>query len=350
MCAADLRASTSALSSPSRLERIFAPFRGHAAVLLAVSGGPDSTALMLLAHRWLEGRADGPRLIAVTVDHGLRPEAAAEAESVASLARNCGIAHAILRWSGPKPASGLQEAAREARYGLLRDHALYVGATAIATAHTLDDQAETVLFRLMRGSGLSGLAGMRTERLLDGVSLLRPLLDVLKSELVALCRSEGVGFVEDPSNRDVRFTRSRLREIMPSLAAEGLDAYRLAQLARRAARADAALETQADTAFAQVGGQIEKGAQHLDARVFSSLPEEISLRVLARAILSAATPERIELAKLEDLHARLRIAVNMSVDTRPGFARTLAGAVIRLRGGEVRVTAAPPRRVPNSSR
>src|SRR6185312_541204 len=137
-------------------------------LVLAVSGGPDSTALLWLAARWRASRTSGPRLIAVTVDHGLREDAAAEARAVAKLARKSGIAHRTFRWTGRKPKTGLPQAARLARYRLLADAARKAGAAAILTAHTLDDQAETVLIRMSRGSGLTGLAGMARRAPLPG--------------------------------------------------------------------------------------------------------------------------------------------------------------------------------------
>src|SRR5262249_30982488 len=141
-------------------ERLFAGLRSAPAIILAVSGGPDSTALLLLAARWRAAITEGPRLIAVTIDHGLRPEAADEARVVKKLAKQLGIRHRTLRWTGQKPVSGLQETARAVRYRLLRAAARGTGATHVLTAHTLDDQAETILIRMARGSGLVGLGAM----------------------------------------------------------------------------------------------------------------------------------------------------------------------------------------------
>ena len=143
------------------LDRLFAPFLDHRAVVLAVSGGPDSTALALLAKQWRTVHPRGPKLFIATVDHGLRASSVEEAKAVKRLSRRLRLPHETLVWSGEKPGSGIQEAARLARYALLADHARAKGASAIAVAHTLDDQAETVLFRLARGSGLAGLSAMR---------------------------------------------------------------------------------------------------------------------------------------------------------------------------------------------
>ncbi|WP_111423731.1 tRNA lysidine(34) synthetase TilS, partial [Rhodoplanes roseus] len=174
------------------------------------------------------------------------------------LADRLGVSHRVLRWVGDKPSTGLQEAARVARYRLLAEAARAVGAAHVVTAHTRDDQAETVLFRLARGSGLSGLAGMARVSPLPALStgegkatdgapfLVRPFLDVPKARLIATLEAAGVPYADDPSNRDPRFTRSRLRRLLPSLAEEGLSAARLVQLAGRMRRADAALEAAVD--------------------------------------------------------------------------------------------------------
>ena len=158
---------------------------------------------------------------------------------MARLARKLGIAHRTLRWTGAKPKTGLQQAARTARYRLLAGAARKAGASHILTAHTRDDQAETVLIRMSRGSGISGLAAMARISALPGdgeggIKLVRPLLDIPKARLVATLRAAKIPFADDPSNRDPRFTRARLRGLMRELAREGLDARRLSLLARQA--------------------------------------------------------------------------------------------------------------------
>ena len=250
--------------SAAEARSLFSGLSNAPALILAVSGGPDSTALMWLAARWRDRLKRGPQLIAVTVDHGLRPESKKEAKAVAALARTLGVEHRTLRWTGAKAATGLQQAARLARYRLLAKAARAAGAIHVLTAHTLDDQAETILFRLTRGSGLTGLAAMGRIAPVPGetgVTLVRLLLHIPKSRLVATLRAAGIAFADDPSNRDPRFTRARLRGLMPALAAEGLDAARLMQLARRLRRADAAIgvavfQAETDLAIAaQIFGQ-----------------------------------------------------------------------------------------------
>ncbi|MCS0497608.1 tRNA lysidine(34) synthetase TilS [Ancylobacter sp. MQZ15Z-1] len=319
----------------------FAPFERHRKVLLAVSGGPDSTALMLLASRWraamAEASAKVPELAVATVDHGLRPDARAEAEAVGRLAGALGLDHAVLGLPRRLPATGVQEMARNARYDVLLAHARAIGADAIATAHTGDDQAETVLFRLMRGSGLSGLAAIPAERDLEGIVLLRPLLGWAKDELIAVCAAAGVDFARDPSNADPRFARARLRALMPELAHEGLDAARLARLAARMARADAALEAATDEAAAALWREQGEGIT-FDRAGLLAQPAEIGLRLIGRAV-ERAGGRAPELAKLEAVQAWLS-----ALPAGTGGARTLAGALIR--AGQVRVTVrqAPARR------
>jgi tRNA(Ile)-lysidine synthase len=316
-------------------------------LVLAVSGGPDSTALMVLAARWRQSLKAKPKLIAVTIDHGLRKESKREAKGVARLARKLGIAHRTVRWRGTKPATGLQQAARHARYRLLADAARGAGAAHVLTAHTRDDQAETVLIRMSRGSGLSGLAAMSRFAILpvsgDGqIRLVRPLLDIPKARLVATLRAAKIPFADDPSNRDPRFTRARLRSLMAVLAREGLDAGRLALLARRLKRADLAIEAAVDGAEDNLAvRRTGPGARSIDASGFARLPVEIGLRLLGRAVATAGDEGPVELSKLESLKTALDDAQKAG---NARFRRSLAGALVTLANGQIVVERAPPRR------
>src|SRR5262249_55753975 len=178
-------------------------------ISVAVSGGPDSLALTILADRWARER--GGRLAALTVDHGLRPESAEEARTVGAWLSARGVAHDVLVWSNPKPATGIQEAAREARYRLLAEWCRAQGCLHLLTAHHREDQAETYLIRKRADSGVDGLAGMSAVREIAGLRLVRPLLRVPKARLVALLDEEGQSFLSDPSNRNPVFERARLR-------------------------------------------------------------------------------------------------------------------------------------------
>ena len=164
--------------SATEAKALFADWKGLPALVLAVSGGPDSVALMWLAARWRRSFARGPRLVAVTIDHGLRTEAAREAREVKRLARALDVEHRTLRWTGDKPRRGVPAAAREARYRLLADAARAARASHVLTAHTRDDQAETLLMRLLRGSGIAGLSAMARESERDGIRLARPFLHI----------------------------------------------------------------------------------------------------------------------------------------------------------------------------
>lgn len=326
--------------SAQHAKTLFAGWKDAPALVLAVSGGPDSVALMWLAARWRRGLKKGPRLIAVTVDHGLRNEAAREARDVKQLAGALDIEHRTLRWRGAKPKSGIPAAAREARYRLLAQAARQSGASHIVTAHTRDDQAETLLMRLLRGSGIAGLAAMAGESERDGVVLARPLLHISKAQLIATLAKAKVAFADDPTNRDPSFTRPRLRQLMPALAAEGADAKSLARLAARLARANEAVEILADGAerYLALRGVAGDG---FDARAFAALPEEIRVRLLRRAIDRSGHEGPAELGKVEALLAALDRAAG---DRQPRLKQTLAGAVIQLAEGRIRIEAAPPRR------
>jgi tRNA(Ile)-lysidine synthase len=344
--------------SASEAKRLFADWKTAPALVLAVSGGPDSIALMWLAARWRRALAHGPKLIAVTVDHGLRPEAAREAREVKRLAHSLDLPHRTLRWTGAKPETGLPAAARSARYRLLAQAARQSHATHILTAHTRDDQAETLLMRLLRGSGIAGLAAMARESERDGLRLARPLLDVSKSQLIATLQKAGIDFADDPTNRDVSFTRPRIRAVMPALAAEGGDARSLARLASRLARANAAVEVLAEGAERYLAlrdrqAEIDAGANNartFDLTAFAAMPEEIRLRLLLRAVNRFGHEGPAELGKAEALLTALdRTAAEGAGRSRPKsgqprLKQTLAGALISLAGGRIRIEPAPPRR------
>ena len=270
--------------SAREAKELFADLKALPAIVLAVSGGPDSVALMWLMARWRRALSHGPRLLAVTVDHGLRPEAAREARVVKELARALDVEHRTLRWTGDKPRSGVPAAARAARYRLLAKAARGTGARHVLTAHTRDDQAETLLMRLLRGSGIAGLSAMARESERDGVLLARPFLNVSKARLIATLNKAGVAFADDPTNRDPIFTRPRLPALLPALAAEGGDAQSLARLAARFARANAAIELLTDGAerYLALKGSAapERHARDFDAAAFAAMPEEIRLRLL----------------------------------------------------------------------
>jgi tRNA(Ile)-lysidine synthase len=332
-------------------KQLFAEWKSVSAIVLAVSGGPDSIALMWLAARWRRALAQGPRLIAVTVDHGLRAASVREASDVKRLARALDLPHRTMRWTGTKPKSGLPAAARAARYRLLAKAAQDHGAMHILTAHTRDDQAETLLMRMFRGSGIAGLAAMARQSRRDGVVVARPFLHISKSKLVATLTKAKIDFADDPTNRDTNFTRPRLRALMPALAVEGGDARNLARLASRLARANAAVEILADGAeryLALRDGDVPRSGfdgKIFDFEAFAAIPEEIRVRLLQRAIDRFGDEGPAELGKVEALLSALdQASAKKTEGRRPKLKQTLAGAVISLVDGQIRVERAPPRR------
>jgi tRNA(Ile)-lysidine synthase len=347
--------------SASEAKLLFAEWKAAPALVLAVSGGPDSLALMWLAARWRRAFARGPELLAVTVDHGLRAESADEAAAVQRLATRLGLQHRTMRWSGAKPKTGLPAAARAARYRLLAKAAQDHGATHVLTAHTRDDQAETLLMRMLRGSGIAGLAAMARQVPREGVVLARPFLDISKGQLIATLGKARIPFADDPTNRDPHFTRPRLRALMPALAAEGGDARALARLASRLARANAAVEVLTDgaerylalrDAAAGPAGAKQPGIKNFGLASFVALPEEIKVRLLQRAIDRLGHEGPAELGKVEGLAAAVDQAAaqngsrhrNSTVKVKPKLRQTLAGALITVADGHIKIEAAPPRR------
>jgi tRNA(Ile)-lysidine synthase len=325
------------LNGAPAADELLEPLANEPALLLAVSGGPDSVALMLLAARWT--RRSQRKIAVATVDHGLREGSMEEASRVAEWAKALGFEHHLLRWEGVKPATRLQERAREARYALLCACAREIAPRcAIVTAHHADDQAETILFRLVRGSGVAGLAGMARRSTRDEVALVRPLLDVPKSALEAVCVAAHHPFFRDPSNENQNFARTRLRALSATLRAQGLDSAALLRLGERAARADAALQYAA--AHAQEAALIASDAKET---IFSSAalrgqPCEILQRLLAADIRRRgyAAPRLERLERAAQIVAR-------RLDEGTSARITLAGLSIRLDDRKVTLTPAPPR-------
>ena len=325
------------------LRVLFAPLEPFPVVILGVSGGSDSIAMMHLVARWQDLYADQNRLILVaTVDHGLRPESASEAAWVARQARGVGFAHETLQWEGEKPATGLQDGAREARYRLLAEMSWRFrdsGPVAIVTAHTEDDQAETFLMRLARGSGLDGLTGISPSRFLnaqDAVTLIRPLLGVAGARLAATLESRGLSWIEDPSNESDRFERVRLRKARAHLEQIGLTNEKIALSARRLERAHDALEAAANALQSTSRLDVHEGAfASLDATAFLNEAVDLRLRLLARLIAAFGGQEQApRLSKLEGLIERLE---------KPNYEATLGGCIVAQRDDEICVFREPGR-------
>lgn len=283
---------------------LFKPVARQKKIGLAVSGGPDSLALLVLFSAWRE-TGQTPDAVVYTLDHGLRPESAAEAEMVRRIAVERGFEVRVLGWTCEKPKSGLPAAARAARYRLIGEAMKADGADVLLTAHHLDDQAETVLMRLAHGSGASGLGAMRPFADVEGVRVFRPLLGVAKDRLVAIVDAHGLDAINDPTNADLNFERARWRAMRPGLEAAGLTPERLAQFAGRMQRLDKlASEIAADVWRGDVRVD-DFGVIHINASTFGEVPEEAGLRVLWRALRQVGAGQRGELAAVEVLYHRV---------------------------------------------
>lgn len=313
------------------LLRIFAGLERYATISLAVSGGSDSLAMMHLVAQWRRQHAKlgllvPPLPLVLTVDHRLRPEAADEARLVASEAGFLGFPHETLIWEGDKPESGLQAAAREARYRLMAQRlATCPAPIAILTAHTQSDQAETLLMRLARGSGLEGLSGMARRRALSDtprIDLVRPLLDISADRLRETLRTPPPRqWVEDPTNADLHHERPRWRASQPALSALGLTDAPLARSARRLRRACEAIQWAthrlADTALREVPGL----SATIDAAALFAAPAELRIQLIAKVLdRYGGSHPQARLSEVERLMSRLE---------RDEMGLTLGGCQVR---------------------
>lgn len=335
---------------------LFRDLNAGASLAVAVSGGSDSLALLLLADAFARRHRPALRLTAMTVDHGLRPESAAEAAWVAAFCRRRGIAHETVVWQGDKPRTGLAAAAREARYELLADAAQRAGASTVLTGHTRDDQAETLAMRAARAEG-AGMAGMARATLFDGrVWIARPLLGLRRRALRDWLGRRGVEWIDDPSNDNPAYERVRVRKALAHAEVERLGAQ-----ARRQALARQALAERAAAWIGRFASRPAPGLLRLDPAFTDGGDDAREAAILAlRALLATAggAPRLPDRARVEALLRRLADGAPMratlsraAVDARRAgvFLRREArnlpfvplGAVPVLWDGRLRATAAP---------
>jgi tRNA(Ile)-lysidine synthase len=276
---------------------------------VAVSGGGDSVALMHLLTAWAKKSRVSPPHV-VTVDHGLRKDSAADARRVVRWAKSAGLKPKALRWTGPKPKSDVEAAAREARYRLIGDWARKNKIAALYVAHTRDDQAETFLLRLMRGSGLDGLAAMRTVAgyplaQFRELSIVRPLLSLEREQIRAHLAALGLDWLEDEMNADDRFARVRLRQSWAAFEKAGLSKKRLASAATHLARAREALDAVTEAVLRRACRRFGSGVL-VDVTALTSAPREIGLRALAQLLMIVSGQTyRPRFERLERLFDRL---------------------------------------------
>jgi tRNA(Ile)-lysidine synthase len=295
-------------------------------IAVAVSGGADSFALLHLTQIW--AKKNKTALLALTVDHQLRKESTAEAKNVAAWCQKNGIAHETLNWTGAKPKTDLQNKARQARRKLLFAACKKEKISTLLMGHQADDQIETMLMRLQRGTGLKGLAGIPEIATENGITIIRPLLSERRAALRAYCKKHKLPFSDDPSNENEIFERVRVRKILaywPELANGAANTH------KRLKRADDTLSRLAYICIAD-----NKVGEWFPHDVFLSLPEELQLRVLGKIIPDAS------LEHLENLQKSI-----ISSDFK---GKTLAGIWIRpkvrnRKKGLIFITA-PPRKIP----
>ena len=296
------------------------------AVGVAVSGGGDSMALLHLMHRWAGD--EGVGLQVATVDHGLREAAAQEAKAVAAFCAELGIEHSTLRWTDWDRKGNLQDQARRARYRLMTAWALGRGIKAIALGHTLDDQAETFLMRLARGSGVDGLSGMQPVRETDGIQWVRPVLAVSRQKLRDYLQRHKITWIDDPSNDDEQFDRVKARKILAALAPLGIDADRLVDTAQAMQSARSALERQTQE-VARNMVEICNGDVVLDANGFKAQHPEIQSRLLSHALCWVSSAE---------YRPRRQALSDVLFDILDATPSVLHGCRILVNKSEIRIT------------
>ncbi len=275
----------------------------EAQIAVAVSGGADSMALTLLLNEW--GQDHNCKINALTVNHGLRKEAAKEAEQVRKWLKKCNINHHILTYSGEKPQSNIQEEARNIRYSLMLEWCKANNISSLFVAHHMEDQAETFLLRLERGSGIDGLAAMLPVSERDGIHIRRPLLEVTKNQLKQYLNRQNQKWIDDPSNNDTAHKRNNLRKVLQKIGdiTDSVLTKRLADTAHHMARARAALELESTRHMAACVTLHPAGFCTFHHEKFVNIPEEIALRILSRILITiSGSREKPRFDKLENLY------------------------------------------------
>lgn len=286
---------------------------------VAVSGGGDSMALAILLAHWVKDK--DIKLHALTVDHGLRPESVTEAKTVAKILKPFGITHKILKWEGVKPKTKIQEAARDARYELMSHYCLQKKIPYLCVAHHGQDQMETILFRMAKGTGLDGLVGMRSVNILDnGLTLLRPLLPVSHQDLLETLKSRKIDWIEDPSNINNRYARVRIRNTIDVLENEGLSPERISSLSRRINHSLHLIDYLVDKEYKSL--ILYKDTERIEMNYISflDLPIEGKTRIL-KMVISEFQSHKKYAARLEDIE---RLSSKMTLNFK---GATLGGCL-----------------------
>jgi tRNA(Ile)-lysidine synthase len=333
----------------------------HAGVIaVAVSGGGDSIALMHLLAGFARARKLPPPVV-LTVDHGLRKVSASDAKKVVAWAKALGLKAHVLAWRGKKPGTGIEAAAREARYRLMGAWLVKQGIASLHVAHTMDEQAETFLLRLARGSGLDGLAAMRAAAPwpvagFESLSVRRPLLGIGRAELRAHLQSVGQPWLEDPMNDDDAFDRIKMRKAAAVLADAGLSSARIAAAAAHLARARAALETVTEAVLVRAARAVPLGNSEgvlLDPAAIAAAPREVGLRALSAVLMAvsgqAYRPRFEGLERLFDRIGQGELGAGATlhgchIAPAPKAHRTGGAALLLVRPESPRKTGSSPKR------
>ncbi len=269
-------------------------------VAVGVSGGADSLALVLRL------RDAGVRVIALTVDHGLREESRKEADYVANIMQKNGIDHCILTWKGEKPSAGIEELARQARYRLMFDFCKREGISILATGHHRRDQAETFLMRLQRGSGVYGLSGILPVSERDGIVIIRPQLEDDPENLKGYLRAKNIAWIEDPMNDSDDFLRVKIRKFLPELEKIGIDEKRLAETASVICRTRMFLQSNVDLFIKNHVRCWEDIVAALSWKLLNEQPQEIAMLILGQLVKKIGKveylPEAAEVGRILTLH------------------------------------------------
>ncbi len=316
--------------SPQSLEELFAEnikkFNYVSKFVVAVSGGADSMAIVLLANDW--ARENNKEIVAVTVDHGLRAGSKNEAEKVSKWLANKNIKHTILMWEGDKPESNIQANARDARYRLLTEFCKNEDVDALFVAHNKQDQAETILLRIMRGSGVDGLSAIAEETEINQVKIVRPLLFANKQDLRGFLQRNNQEWIEDPSNKNEKYDRIVVRNFIERSKEPDLLVARLADTATNMARSRAYIEQKVAEEFEQIV-DIRGEEAYVDHAGFCALHEESAYRILSQIITKIGGKYyKPRFEKLKSLYKKI-------VQNKLGSGTTLGGCEVKCGGKKV---------------
>jgi len=293
-------------------------------IAIAVSGGVDSLVLMNLAN---ESKAiKNKDVFILTIDHGLRPESKNECKFVEGLAKKLGFKVKILKWKGNKPKKGLQEKARNERYNLLLNFCRENSINNLFLAHHLDDQIENFLFRMFRGSGIKGLTSFSNRFERDGILLIRPLVDIPKSELITFAKKRKIKWIEDPSNQNKKFERIKLRKILPLIYEEGFDKKIFLKSIKKLKLANKALD-EVTKEFVSKYVMVNKNISvFINQELFLEAPKEVQFRIIENSI-RIFSGERF----YSPSYSKIMNLINWINESNEISAKTLGGTIFRRR-------------------